>query len=176
MANSVGSSFLPVVLKDQYIVHPLIPLQVDDAGYIGPDHGGDFMNFKFVEATVVTGRLSDYLVRAHAVHQIVESFSAPLQFAFDAQLWIGVGHHAHRPTRFVRGRARTTNGEYFRRCGGFVSFTEWAEGLFANDSFEMKIRRPYRRGLSGDYPAACKGIFAHLRHLALPLINSIPDN
>ena len=41
------------------------------------------MDLKFVEATVMAVCLDDYLVCAHAIHQIVATFRAPSQVAFD---------------------------------------------------------------------------------------------
>jgi hypothetical protein len=41
------------------------------------------VDFKFMEATVVPRCLGNYLVCADPVHQIVEPFGPPSQFAFD---------------------------------------------------------------------------------------------
>ena len=83
MTNGVSTSFFAMVLEDQHVAHPLIALQIDHARYVRSNYVTDFVDFEFVEATVVTRCLGNYLVCAHPVHQIVEPFGAPSQFAFD---------------------------------------------------------------------------------------------
>jgi hypothetical protein len=80
----VSASFFAMVLEDQHVAHPLITLQIDDARYISSDYVTDLLDFKFVEATVVARRLGNDLMCPYAIHQIVEAFGAPSQFAFDS--------------------------------------------------------------------------------------------
>ncbi len=84
MTNGVSASFFAMVLEDQYVANPLVALEIYDARYVSSDYVTDFVDFKFMEATIVARCLGNYLVCAHAIHQIVETFSAPPQFTFDS--------------------------------------------------------------------------------------------
>jgi hypothetical protein len=81
-----------------------------------------------------------------------------------------------RPARTTLARWGTSldpDGEDFGRGSSLVGFAEWAEFRFPHESLELKIRGPYRVGLSQDYPAASKNIFAHLRHWGLTVLSLV---
>jgi hypothetical protein len=94
----VRSRTFAVILENKHIAHSLIPLQVNDASYMSLDDMRKFVDFKFVQTTVVSGCFHDDLVCPHAVHQIVKPFRATSQFTFDPQSWVGIGDYSHRPT------------------------------------------------------------------------------
>jgi hypothetical protein len=45
MTNSVSPGSLTVILEDQNIADAMIPLKIDDAGYVGSDNVRDFPDF-----------------------------------------------------------------------------------------------------------------------------------
>ena len=69
MGNSARARLFAVVLEDQHVSHPLIPLQVNHAGYPGPDDVGDFVSFQFMKAAVVSRRFGNHLVWAGATRR-----------------------------------------------------------------------------------------------------------
>ena len=85
MTNGVRAGSFTVILEDEHVAHPLIPLQIRDASRVSSNNVRDLMDFQFVQAAVVSGCFHDDLVGAHAVHQIVAPFRASSQFPFDPQ-------------------------------------------------------------------------------------------
>src|SRR5208337_188696 len=139
MTDGVRAGSFAVILEDQHVAHPRIPLQVDDASHVSSDNVRDLVNFEFVQATVVSGGFHDDLVCTHAVHQIVEPFGASSQFALDPQSRIGIRDDPHRPPWPVGERARTTDSKYLRWCSSLVGFAKWTERRFPRESLEVKI-------------------------------------
>jgi hypothetical protein len=45
MTNAVRPGFLTVILEDQNVAHPLIPLKIGDASYVSFDNVMDFLDF-----------------------------------------------------------------------------------------------------------------------------------
>ena len=73
--------------------------------------------------------VDNHLVRAHAVHLVVQAFRLAAHIAFNAQRGKLVRDHANRPTRTVFRRRRPaielrTVGQNLRRRFAFVSVAE----------------------------------------------------
>jgi hypothetical protein len=48
MTNGVRTGFFAVILEDEHVAHPLIPLQVDDASHVSSDNVRELVDFQFV--------------------------------------------------------------------------------------------------------------------------------
>lgn len=128
-----------VILENHHIPHPLIPVQVKDTSHISSDYVNQFIEFQFVEVTVMSGCFRDDLMCSHAVHQVVESISTSSQFAFDSQSRIAIGHDPHGPARPVGRQTQASDGKDFRRGTSFVVLTEWAEAAVLRKFLELQV-------------------------------------
>src|SRR5664280_898651 len=101
MEYGMCASSFAMILKDKNIAHAFILLQISNARHVRAENLQDLSRFQLMQTAIMPGSLHNDLVRADAVHQIVESFPPPPEVAFDSQLRVGVRHHPHRPSRSV---------------------------------------------------------------------------
>src|SRR5271157_2184687 len=101
MEDGVCAGSFAMILKDKNISHALILLQISNTRYVRAENLHDLSRFQLMQTAIMSGSLHYDLVRADAVHQVVEPFPPPPEVAFDSQLRVGVRHHPHRPSRSV---------------------------------------------------------------------------
>ncbi len=105
--------------------------------------------------------LNDDLVRADAMHLVVQAFALAVQRAFDPQGGKLVRHHTQRPAGSIGAAAVAAIGEDFRRGLGFIAGAERAEARPSDlHLFADEIRWPLRPVRGDDDPSTGDGIFS----------------
>ena len=153
-----------VVLEDHDVAEARVLLQVDDAVAVGPEDILDLLVRQVAQRQHVVGRLDDDLVRADAVHLVVEAVALLVEVALDPQGGELVGHHAQRQPGCVRAAARRPVGQDLGRRLGLVAGAERAE-VAARRNRRARARSRWALGAVGgdDHPAAGDGVFAQFR-------------
>src|SRR5271157_1601315 len=101
MKDGMCASSFAMIFKDENIAHAFILLQISNTRHVCTENLHDLSPFQLMQVAIMSGSLHYNLVRADAVHQVVDPFPPPSEVTFDPQLWVGVRHHPHRPSRSV---------------------------------------------------------------------------
>src|SRR5262249_23731518 len=130
-----------------------------------PHHVLDRAGRQGGEVAVVIRRLDEQLMRADAVHDVVDALAMALEVPLDAQCRKLVGDDADAPAGRVGGRlGRIPVGEDLGWRLALVTGAEGARSPAALDQAAREVARPpYALGRD-DHPPSEGGILAELRH------------
>ena len=112
-----------MVLEDDDARKSCVSFQIVDPRPPRPQHAPQSIGVERVQRLIVNRRFDNHLVRAEAVARFEQAVRAHVGAALDLQHRIAIGHHAHRPSRQVRGTALAPRQD-LRTGMRFATFAE----------------------------------------------------
>ena len=149
------------ILEDQNVPEPRVAQQIGHAHLVRLDHPRDAFHRLLLELQARVRRLDDDLVRADAVHLVVDPLPFLVEFALDAQGRELVRHHPHLPAGAVRFALRIAKGEDLRRRHVLVALGERVFRRVGHfHGLRHEIARPFPAFRGDDDPTAYDWILA----------------
>src|SRR5262249_42941176 len=139
-------------------------LQIDEAIAIDPEHLTDVVFGQAGDRNLVVRAFDDDLVRAHAMHLVVDAVAALIEVPFDLERRELVGDHAHPPTTLIGAGMPFAVGQNLVRRLVLVPFAKRAKR--AAQGLRFRLGHHGTLGAFGrdDHPATDNRIFPQLWH------------